>query len=202
MENVNDIKEREITSYSVCKDAGRLYFDQKWNRSMKQLIPKTIKEIFAQLDAMLSEQDKIGLATRDPFNFHLSLGVWIRNNWIYEQKDEDVKHLAELFGEDPIIFHPDDLSDIIIETYQWHLRNTKKIVSELSNNCNRGKRWTKETDEKLREMLLDNKSQREIALELGRSERSIYFRTKELVEELELSPEKIKEQYKSAMNRV
>ena len=30
MENVNDIKEREIASYSIRTDAGRLFFDLKW----------------------------------------------------------------------------------------------------------------------------------------------------------------------------
>ena len=30
MKNVNDIKEREIASYSIRTDAGRLFFDLKW----------------------------------------------------------------------------------------------------------------------------------------------------------------------------
>ena len=64
------------------------------------------------------------------------------------------------------------------------------------------KRWTKEDEEKLREMLMDDKSQSEIALELGRSESSIYYRVLKIVNELELTPDRIKEQYKSALNRV
>lgn len=30
MENVNSFKEREIASYSIRTDAGRLFFDLKW----------------------------------------------------------------------------------------------------------------------------------------------------------------------------
>ena len=53
---------------------------------METKIPKTKNEAFAQLDAMLSEEEKSELAMSDPFEYHFSLGVWIRNNWIYQQE--------------------------------------------------------------------------------------------------------------------
>lgn len=34
MKNVNDIKEREIASYSIRTDAGRLFFDLKWGNQI------------------------------------------------------------------------------------------------------------------------------------------------------------------------
>ena len=37
MENVNAIKEREIASYSIRTDAGRLFFDLKWGNREKFL---------------------------------------------------------------------------------------------------------------------------------------------------------------------
>lgn len=67
-------------------------------------IPKTKREAYAQLDEMLSEEDKNAIMNGDPFEFHFTLGMWIRNNWIYEQEEEDVKHLAELFSKDPVFF--------------------------------------------------------------------------------------------------
>lgn len=89
-------------------------------------IPKTKKECFALLDEMLSEEDKKEIAKRDSCEYHFSLGMWIRNNWIYEQDEENIKLLAEIFGVDPYLFHPDDLSDRIIVSYQRHLRGMKK----------------------------------------------------------------------------
>ena len=89
-------------------------------------IPITKKIAFAKLDAMLSEEDKDKMKKGDSYEYHFSLGMWIRNNWIYEQDQEYVKRLAEMFCEDPEIFHPDDLSSRIIESYQRHLRGLKK----------------------------------------------------------------------------
>lgn len=65
----------------------------------------------------------------DACEYHFSLGMWIRNNWIYEQDDEYVKRLAEMFGDDSPIFQPDDLSDRIIKSYQRHLRGMKKNMT-------------------------------------------------------------------------
>jgi hypothetical protein len=53
-------------------------------------IPKTKDEAFLQLDEMLSDKEKREIAKRDPIEYHFSLGVWIRNNWIYQQEEEDV----------------------------------------------------------------------------------------------------------------
>ena len=52
---------------------------------MEAKIPQTKQEAYAQLDEMLSEKDKCELTKSDPIEYHFSLGMWIRNNWIYEQ---------------------------------------------------------------------------------------------------------------------
>ena len=49
---------------------------------METKIPQTKKEAFAQLDEMLSEKDKNDLIKCDAIEFHFSLGMWLRNNWI------------------------------------------------------------------------------------------------------------------------
>ena len=89
-------------------------------------IPYKKKDAFAKLDAILSEEDKEKMTKGDSCEFHFSLGMWIRNNWIYEQDEEYVKHLAEMFGDDSLFFQPDDLSDKIIRSYQRHLRGIKR----------------------------------------------------------------------------
>lgn len=70
-------------------------------------IPFTKKDAYAKLDVMLSEEDKETVKTGDAIKFHFTLGTWIRNNWIYEQDEEDVRRLAEIFGDNPDFFHAD-----------------------------------------------------------------------------------------------
>ena len=86
------------------------------------MILKTKNEAFAQLDAMLSEEDKNAIMNGDPIEFHFTLGMWIRNNWIYEQEAEDVKRLAKAFRTEMLFFEADDLSMKIIEYYQRYLK--------------------------------------------------------------------------------
>lgn len=89
---------------------------------METKIPQTKNEAFAQLDAMLSEEDKKALATGDAIEFYFTLGMWIRNNWIYEQDEEVVNRLAKAFRTDMVFFEADTLSDKIIEYYQRYLK--------------------------------------------------------------------------------
>ena len=109
------------------------WFGEKWQCSKcgaeifnATHIPYKKKDAFAKLDAILSEEDKEKMTKGDSCEFHFSLGMWIRNNWIYEQDEEYVKHLAEMFGDDSLFFQPDDLSDKIIRSYQRHLRGIKR----------------------------------------------------------------------------
>lgn len=88
---------------------------------MEKKLPHTKNEAFAQLDEMLSEKEKSELAKSDPIEYHFSLGMWIRNNWIYGQEEEDVKRLAKAFRTEILFFEADDLSMKIIEYYQRYL---------------------------------------------------------------------------------
>jgi len=91
-----------------------------WNMETKT--PQTKQEAFAQLDAMLNDEQKSELAKSDPIEYHFSLGMWIRNNWIYEQEEEDVKRLAKAFRAEILFFDADGLSEKIIEYYQRYLK--------------------------------------------------------------------------------
>jgi hypothetical protein len=93
--------------------------------NMATKIPQTKQEAFAQLDVMLSEKDKNDMVIGDAIEFHFSLGMWIRNNWIYEQNEEDVNRLAKAFRTDYIVFDPDSLSGKIIESYQRYLKRKR-----------------------------------------------------------------------------
>ena len=89
---------------------------------METKIPQTKNEAFAQLDAMLSEKEKQDIIKMDVCELHFSLGMWIRHNWIYEQKEEDVKRLARAFRMEMFFFDADDLSGKIVEYYQKCLK--------------------------------------------------------------------------------
>lgn len=93
---------------------------------MDTKIPQTKQEAFAQLDEMLSEMDKDELVKGDALEFHFSLGMWIRNNWIYKQDKEDVKRLVKEFKVDCMFFDdPDSISEKIIESYQRYLKRKR-----------------------------------------------------------------------------
>ena len=88
---------------------------------MKQDCPLTKEEAFAKLDELLSEEDKkCIMQAEDVVDFHFSLGMWIRNSWIYENDPERVDALLKDLGEEFI--HPDSISEAILEGYQKHLK--------------------------------------------------------------------------------
>ncbi len=89
-------------------------------------LPSNKKECFAQLDEMLSEADKKAIVeAEDLFEFHFTLGLWIRNNWLYDRSEDELESLSKAFGVDMSYFAADDLSSEILEAYQKHLRKSK-----------------------------------------------------------------------------
>lgn len=90
-------------------------------------LPSNKKECFAQLDEMLSEADKKAIVeAEDLFEFHFTLGLWIRNNWLYDRSEEEPESLSKAFGIDVPYFAADDLSSEILEAYQKHLKRAIK----------------------------------------------------------------------------
>lgn len=87
---------------------------------------RTKKEYFAQLDEMLNEEEKQAIrAAEDMFEFHFTLGLWIRNNWLYNRSTEEVESLSKAFGIDAPFFAADDFSSEILEAYQKYLKRKK-----------------------------------------------------------------------------
>lgn len=96
---------------------------------MDMKIPKTKEECFAQLDAMLSEEDKNELKNcEDTINYHFTLGMWIRNNWVYPSSNEDIQSLMQSLGKEDyygitFTYFPDEVSSAIIDKYVEYLNN-------------------------------------------------------------------------------
>ena len=92
--------------------------------------PKTAAEAWKRLDKRLSEEDKKAIReAEDMVDFHFSLGMWIRNYWIYTGESENLESLMRDLGEsEPFI--GDMASSAILEAYQKHLRELKFIDKE------------------------------------------------------------------------
>ena len=107
----------------------------KHNRAMNKdktvAIPKTKEECFVILDEMLSDEDKQSIVEmEDTIELHFGLGMWIRNNWIYPQNQEEVEKLLRQFDDSgdedmPLFIHPDDYSSTILDAYQEYLKSKK-----------------------------------------------------------------------------
>jgi hypothetical protein len=98
----------------------------------KKQIPKTKDECFALLDKELSVEDKRFLLEDEAaaVDVHFSLGMWIRNNWIYKRKEEDLRNLMKQFADHPLdlnmmCYSPDMASQKIIESYIEHLKENQ-----------------------------------------------------------------------------
>lgn len=93
---------------------------------MKKYCPLTKEIAFARLDKRLSEEDKKAiLKARDMIEFHFTLGMWIRNTWIYGNEGERVKALAKDLGEE-FFFEADSISSALLDGYKKHLKKKMK----------------------------------------------------------------------------
>ena len=84
--------------------------------------PKTAAEAWKRLDKRLSEEDKKAIReAEDMVDFHFSLGMWIRNYWIYTGERENLESLMKDLGE-PEFLMGDMASSVILDAYQKHLK--------------------------------------------------------------------------------
>jgi hypothetical protein len=100
------------------------------NRTLgdKKYIPKDLDECFVQLE-MLLEPDDIaeirGGAEEDMINYHLGLGMWIRNNWGLWGGSR----LAKWFNAKGVT-HPDEMSGLILVSFWRHLNQEPIEIDE------------------------------------------------------------------------
>ncbi len=94
-------------------------------------IPKTKEECFALLDKELSEEEKLAIKkTKYASKYFFSLGLWIRNNWLYPMNENEKRELMKQFIEPNeqlmlgmMCFDGDMASSKIIESYQKYLKS-------------------------------------------------------------------------------
>lgn len=90
-------------------------------------VPADLQACFVELDKMLPDSFKNELKRSqegETIRYHMSLGMWMRNNWgLWGDSD-----LAKWFHNREV-HHPDDMSGIILDSY-WRQFNGKPIEFE------------------------------------------------------------------------
>lgn len=85
-------------------------------------IPKDLKDCFVQINSFWNDSTKIQVKNWEEKEFagkvHLSFGMWIRNNWRLWGGSRLSKYFNDLG-----IYHPDDMSGIILDSYHRNLNN-------------------------------------------------------------------------------
>lgn len=98
----------------------------------KKYKPKNLNEAISQLDILLTEKDKKEIfdMTENDYiiNSHISTGMWIRNNWGLWGGQELAKYFNGLG-----IYHPDDMSGVILCSYYRSIHNQDYKLDEQVN---------------------------------------------------------------------
>lgn len=86
-------------------------------------IPENLSDCFSELDKLISEDDKEMIHNGDiePSELHHTLGMSLRNGWDLWGNSRLVKYFHELG-----IYHPDDMSGIILDSYVNYLKGEPK----------------------------------------------------------------------------
>jgi len=107
---------------------------------MSQKIPSNLNECFSELRRILTRRQLEEFKKNNPMFYHHGFGTWIRNNWIYGPGRNGSK-LAQYFN-DLGIFHPDDMSCIILTSFWRHLH---KMPIRLERQTEMYKQWWEHT---------------------------------------------------------
>jgi hypothetical protein len=91
-------------------------------------IPRNLEECILQLDSFWSDSIRAIIKGTSEYEFtvrsHLAIGMWIRNNWGLWRGSRLSVYFNNLG-----IFHPDDMSDIILTSYHRRLSGRHINVS-------------------------------------------------------------------------
>lgn len=117
-----DVTTGEVASPATAAHAMKKEVTVSENEEEKDIyIPKDLDDCFTELRKILPKEtvEKMKIGTEeDMIQYHMGLGMWLRNSWI-RRKDS---RLGKWFVEKGIR-HPDDMSGIILNSFWRHLNN-------------------------------------------------------------------------------
>lgn len=95
----------------------------------KKYIPKDLEDCFVQINTFWNDSIKVKVKNWEEEEFtgkaHLGFGMWMRNNWQLWGGSRLSKYFNDLN-----IYHPDDMSGIILVSYHRHLNNKEIRLEE------------------------------------------------------------------------
>jgi hypothetical protein len=115
-----DLLQPILDSYQKMID--RLRINQYADSIEGVYIPKDLEDCFAQLNSFWNDSIKLSIKAMKEDSFvtesHFGIGMWIRNNWGLWGSSRLSSYFSDLE-----IFHPDDMSGIILRSYHRKLNN-------------------------------------------------------------------------------
>ena len=111
---------------------GQLSSKQGKNTKDTTYIPVDLDDCIQQLDKIFADSNKTKIKdmTEDEFSsrVHFDFGMWVRNNWGLWKGSR----LSKFFNEKGI-YHPDDMSGIIFDSYYRYLTGQEIKLTEQIN---------------------------------------------------------------------
>ena len=133
-------------------------FGQDNSKSDLKYKPVNLDEAVLQLEKIHHDttKQKIIAMTEDQFiaGSHMGLGMWIRNNWGLWKGGELSKYFNSIG-----IYHPDDMSGIILTSYYRHLHGQYR---ELEKQVKYYQDYWKATNEHFHKLKTDTAYQRQV----------------------------------------
>ena len=116
-------------------------------------IPENLDDCFRELDKHLKPEDieKIRAGEITPADMHFGLGMGLRNGWRLWGGSRLAKYFNQIG-----IFHPDDMSGIILESYMRYLKKEPIKLDEQVAYC---KKYWEESEKGRKEQEAEEKGE-------------------------------------------
>ncbi len=118
-------EERDATGPMCSPERTRLTPNRDRSSPTGIYIPKDLEEALTELDRLLPACFVPEFLKQGPDHYHLSVGLWPRNNWGLWHGSRLAKHFNAME-----IHHPDDMSGIILTSYYRRRRRQPLRVEE------------------------------------------------------------------------
>jgi hypothetical protein len=118
-------EERDATGPMCSPERTRLTPNRDRSSPTGIYIPNDPEEALTELDGLLPSCFVEAFLKRGPDDYHLSVGLWLRNNWGLWRGSRLAKRFNEMG-----IYHPDDMSGIILASYYRYLRRQPLHLEE------------------------------------------------------------------------